>query len=953
MGRSRVELTDLNKITDAAVVGIRLPATRKNNIGLLGSVQPTSRVENMFVDVVVMQSGASIDFNVLVVKSFTDQDSGYYECELSRDRDHWIKKADKFRLRDIKDWGTFELTRDNILDNWTDDGTHTDGGDGFLFAPANYGRAFRNLRLSVEDIRPFFSPLWLLRKAFCDIGWTFESPYLESNYGRRIWDYLLKGSYGDQENLRKLRRFTSLIEPGPVADSLTGVYIDNAAVIKYVDEIYDADNNYDTVSGHFTGSGIYDFHANVEFETQPAVSGSIDQTNEWALLIIKEDTSTGNYEVLAESARIKTVGQETITLTVTAEDVLVTVTDVVYVALFYSNQVLPFQFFSGYFWNDVKRTFYDKFDIIQMRETIDEELTLLDYLRSVIFDFDGKVETDFSSRTVKVFPPLTTKIYDDEQIEGYFIQDQYQAQVDVICDSKTVVNRGVNGKRFFLLQFQNSSDPYVKSLGFSKDKPIFSKVVDRGEDYKQGIERFTNPLIEPTANKESSQVLTPVDFAPVVGQFILPTGLPFDAPVMWDNDDGKVSYDIAPRRLYCVGVVEQYSEDLAGEVKAAKLNFDSTLESFFPYLFQAPNAFIDANLSPIDYRFIYGDQEVDHYNFFWRFRSQARIDKLVSYKLLMTLHGYNGVDFRKLQSIDYGGEPFSGFVENLTLEPCEGTATIEMIPTIGISTCPPVGENDRCEGNEAGIRLITTQPGTQYCVSAIPDNDNFVTPPTSDTWEVSLDGGVTWSSYSPGAVICGQLNVLFRRTVEFEQCPDLIIVRPWGLRSTCLNSAQIDVQYDEATNTARAVGDRSNISSTIATEVWEVSIDGGDYQPYNEGNPVTGFNVVCFRWTITFADGCPDIELEKCIEIEDPICDNGRLILQLTEKGECTYYPEVLGTSTSEIWVTTIEVSYDGGDKFYPWDGTDIYSPPDQEIIVRALVHFCDGCKPICLETTC
>ena len=47
----------------------------------------------------------------------------------------------------------------------------------------------------LEDLRPFISPLALMRQGFCEIGITLEGLIFETAYFRQQWAYILKRNY--------------------------------------------------------------------------------------------------------------------------------------------------------------------------------------------------------------------------------------------------------------------------------------------------------------------------------------------------------------------------------------------------------------------------------------------------------------------------------------------------------------------------------------------------------------------------------------------------------------------------------------------------------------------------------------------------------------------------------------------------------------------------------------
>jgi hypothetical protein len=84
-----------------------------------------------------------------------------------------------------------------------------------------------------SDLTPYVSLLAVLQRGYLEIGWKFECPFLESDYGRRIWVDLCKddfpqtiprvplllencfGFYACVGYLRKYRMFRNVITNGP------------------------------------------------------------------------------------------------------------------------------------------------------------------------------------------------------------------------------------------------------------------------------------------------------------------------------------------------------------------------------------------------------------------------------------------------------------------------------------------------------------------------------------------------------------------------------------------------------------------------------------------------------------------------------------------------------------------------------------------------------------------
>ena len=138
-------------------------------------------------------------------------------------------------------------------------------------------------------------------------------------------------------------------------------------------------------------------------------------------------------------------------------------------------------------------------------------------------------------------------------------------------------------------------------------------------------------------------------------------------------------------------------------------------------------------------------------------------------------------------------------------------------------------------------------------------------------------------------------------------------------------------------------------------DVWTYSLDGGQLNNYTEGDGIVvpPGSTICFQWSLAFTNCCPELENENCFSVPaDAGCsDNDGLNLLLVDQGGCLYLPEIDGTTYSPIGATVFEVSHDGGDTWSTWNGQFI--EPEENLKVRAMVFFCDGCDPICLEVDC
>jgi len=255
------ELTEINKIKTDGIVATSLPSTPKNDF-LLKKFTLANIVDNHFIPftVLVLTGSRALKQQELTVNEFVN---GRYEIELQNATSHWLVQLSKLKMNEVI------LSEDNFV---FDEATITDhnsrgGYDdaeefGLRFPVVDYGRFIeKKLGIGTADLRPYVSPLWYLRKAFCQIGWQFKSTWLESDRGRREIRYLLSKNVGAAANLLELRKFATHTEE--VITFVDGIAPDtvpfySAIVFDIVDT--DANGDYSTITGYYSGAGVMDIH---------------------------------------------------------------------------------------------------------------------------------------------------------------------------------------------------------------------------------------------------------------------------------------------------------------------------------------------------------------------------------------------------------------------------------------------------------------------------------------------------------------------------------------------------------------------------------------------------------------------------------------------------------------------------------------------------------------------
>ncbi|MCA9366760.1 hypothetical protein KC887_00645 [Candidatus Kaiserbacteria bacterium] len=934
------QLSEINNIRDEAALSLTFPYSEKNK-AIADFVRNHNLTGKKYEPIAVLvQEGAIVHrLNYLQFTGANDE-TEQFEAQLERGPGHWLHDANRLLLKDIP-FAEFELTFDALLNNWQENSRYENAIDnaGYYWPLVNYGGWLRKDAVMPEDLRPWFHVLALLEKGFCEIGWNFRTPFYETEFGQRLICYLLSENLLEVPEVLALRKFKATAQSVTVDidPSATGQHIIFSAVQ------YDPSAGYNASNGRYYATGIFTFSSALEL-THAGPPGP--------LIVTLERVAVDGTRQVLDQYELNTDAPafiQTHTVVLQAEDVQMAYGDYVHVTCLAFTQMIVTGYFDGF----AQKAYLERGMVINPASLISGELTLLDLYKAASHLCAGKTFTDWERQTVWLYAPNKTDIFTDTGVQGFFKDENIVDITDIVLPrSELVTLERTNKKRYLVLQFADSSDEHIKKIEEGRSFPIYSKVVDRGNQYEEGFEYSKNPLFQATVNKALAKF-------PVVPPFIVPNN-EVDIPHCSDNDNGSISYKIGFRVLYCAGYQRQRTD--TGEVRRWRIvttGNNSTGMQNVPYAFQVPNARIgpDPGAVPVQ-RLIYGDDDGrDLYTMAYK---QELIDRLYSvragFKALVDAYNYKQLSFRDLYKLHYNGRTFlARLLEINARRTCtDGPAEIVLRPTIWggdlcaeketvkyqPETCPNYPEINISINVAADTITATAQD------AAI--NDPIIT----DVWEYSTDGGSTWSNYTEGQAISGFPEVTFRRTVSFDaekgDCSQ-VVTKTAVFETVCDNTADIVLSYDPSKNGITATAD-GTFNSPIASDVWSAEIDHGSAQTYTPGSEVNGFTHVKFTRTVSFANSCEASTVEKEYEVQGDQCNNAPE-LELVEVADCVYDVQVSGSTSSAICMSFIEVSNNDGAKWLAWDGYPIKGEAGKK--VRATFQFCDSCPPIYIEKDC
>ena len=682
------KLTELNKIKVEGALRTSIDFTDTNNAVLVEYLTPlTTDRRSKWLDVTIFVEGIPTSFTRLYVVE-KNSEAQTWELEAALPADHWIELASNKFINTI-DYGGYTFTKANVLTSWnyaTYDGdfTPTQDGSGWNGAygmwPVDYGDWVDRLipdqntikpvkMMAVEDLRPHVNFIYLLKRGFCEVGWTLGGLLLETEWALSLWAYLLREEYYtgkgyDGVEYGKYCRIIGRITNGTLTFGAT-------PTDRY---IYFTVLDYVGASGFelpFQGDpnkwacGIKNplpFTARFKFTFRFTIEAH-------SVVVIQQTFHFNMQEVDADDA-----DNDTFTGQILSDDAQFTLDpgETKFVSFDFDVELAPGQKCALYwaalvdsfaaiihpgFWfrcepNNEALTREDEIDL---RTCLSDKWTLLDALKALSHITNGRIETDYGSRVVNIHPERTANVYAD-RVPGFIREDLPAEDITPFVLPNSVKMQFVRPdiKRYTVLKFADGNDEYVDSLVLTE--PLHSRKILNGEDLINETEEIENPMFEPTAEGQSP-LLKQNEFA-VVNRPNAP--VPY-LPRYWDNSDGERSFDIGPRILFAFGLVKQVNPSPIGTTDIyANFFFDEYDDptEAFGYATQLRTWALDP-APTVDGNVVFGRAAYDLFvNFYIGLTQDNRGGVVIDLLQKMRMSDYQRYNFRGLFSFEHEGRHF-------------------------------------------------------------------------------------------------------------------------------------------------------------------------------------------------------------------------------------------------------------------------------------------------------
>lgn len=672
-------LSDVNNLLTDGVLPFSVPFSTTNDLvlGRFGSpviLNPS----NDGIEARAHVDGHELPFDTIFFRS-KDNNRKSWEMEFRRSPNHWLELASEKKLCTIE-CGTFTLDQTNVEAGWAQPKFDAGGAVTSIVRwwPADYGGWVDIAQppqftdppvrgMWVEDLRPFFSVPELLRLGFCEIGWTLEGLIFETPWATALWDYILKRDYYTESRggdaILILRNSTADQEFLSIIPSVILTGID-----------YDPGTNALSAGG----SNYYPaIDAPLPFKTKYlyCFKGFIENTTGADVVIdaavIECEISGGlvtNFgQILSGATQAQNVA------TVPAGDTIFL--DVCISAEMEPGQIGLFIFGSGASAGVFAKAGYRvtikpdtqsliREDVVDLKRLIDCDYYLLDRFKGFLQLINGRVKTDWNTKTVTVYPQNAADVFGDST-PGFIDESEVIDLVgSVVCDSIKLLPVKNELKRFTRLMFRQSTDALISEI--DPLEPFYSRKILNGLDLPDQVDERENPFWEPTIERQSELLarVTATSLPPFPAEVVME--LPY-LPVLVDNLEGNRSFNILPRILFAYGVVGQVptatsSGGLTG------LYFEGGLPATeIGYASQTHTLDFNPTFPPhLDGSAVFGTLPSDLYVTFYIGLSQINTrGRWADMLVMMGMNEWQRWDFRKRFKFNYEGREVLGTGQNI------------------------------------------------------------------------------------------------------------------------------------------------------------------------------------------------------------------------------------------------------------------------------------------------
>ena len=685
--KSIEQLNAFNQIEREAALRFDLPFSIVNDAVFIDYDTPaTLDRKSKHIDVVVYMSTTPLPFAQLIVLR-KDMQRQRWEVELRSGEAHWSEAAANKAINTI-DFGTFEFEKANVLASWDkskyegDFTAQANTSEAFYFPVVDYGgwvdqaepdEVSGEVRkmVALEDLRPFVNLAYLLKKGFAEIGWELGGALLDTEWFRRLWVYALRSNYFEgfgadgQMFGKKHRVINRQLSNELLIDTLSS---NPNKFIYFNTQDYAGQSGLATphsVAGTWLCGvkNLFPFRAKFRFVLRCELRTlSVPVLPQDIAFAVHELLPNGQFsgEILSEDQTVTL--QPSSTQYFSAEFIVALNPDQA-AAIHWTSDLGGAAFLikeGAYFLVEPANEAISRGDIIDAN-VLRSDVTLLDILKGVMHMTNAVMHTDWVTRKVELLPRFDALVYGQE-VGGYF--SDRLGVVDVsndIVDNSQVIAYSTEGlSRYTLLRFKDSDDEAVQEATVLD--PPGSRRIFNGREFVEQTEELANPIFEPCVEGQSL-VLKRTVFR-LTNEESVPT--PF-LPRLWDNSNGRRSFDVGVRVLFAFGKVKQLNARPASSRTAdlyGWIYFDEYAlpREDFGYATQLRTWALEG-YTEIDGNAVYGRADNDLYSMFYaQYFAERLTGAKVDALMFIRAQDYTSIAFRKRYVFQVKGRPVVGWL---------------------------------------------------------------------------------------------------------------------------------------------------------------------------------------------------------------------------------------------------------------------------------------------------
>lgn len=988
------ELTDSNKLKFTFQLGFDLIDSHKN-FSILKKFIHSNITDNTFeqIRVDVVTGSKVLNDNELYVRRTVN---GSISGELRLGLEHWAIMSSSLKLNQIEH-DNFTFNKQNIKGFVRNRYPYVDGDSGVWFPVGNYGNlifdhsnnATNEYIIPIAQFRPYHYVTSLLQKGFCEIGWKFESPLFESNYGRKILTYIINRNYGLEPS-----RVEMLNARAEVDSSYTmGFQYGSFGRVRFPEIDNDISGNFNSDASFYSGNGEVNIKGKILIhipnEKEMKVRIVVGKLTEKSGPNTGGGYSFGLYQVYDEY-EIEVTGDNN-DIEWEFEINNIPCFDIDRMGVFINkseNEFLNVLKYSFIEYEGVRK-YWDLGDTENLGDLIDPEYMFLDFVKGVSHLLNLKWYTNPVTKTIKCFAPYFQNFF-GEDIEGFYVETNIN-DITLLQDptSMDVQTPELNQPRNINILFKQTTDQVVEE--FELVNELWSRKIDLGQQYTiDEDQEIRNEFFEPTINSNEVIIIR----RNIESTINLPTY----------RSESKHTWNINPRIMLGYGNVNQLNNGSQPTIKY--IDFNDTKSEKIPTAGQFISSEIgtlhDQVSTPIApvMNLVFGvnpevksvDPRTLYHIVYHRWILESYNNLKIQYLIDLTTDAFRRITFRDYYIIIHKGRTTKVRMDKvIDFHYCANIDTpIDFIPDKQVSDlCDFIGiipdsQEFICLNNPV---IICQEVGGGCHLFIIGGNNS--SPILSVEFlkaEIDSEVYVPITNLTPTtAEVCGQTEPYkIKAIVTYDVigtdpvCPEkttptksIEVCPSWlGVELICFNvyNPPSPVLYTKSKLLYNnADYDESNI--TILEYRWSDFLGPVfNWMPYTLGMEIPPDEIGAGVFEVTFQyNSCPPVTLQtECGTPTGPPpqpphfptpCQSVELMLVCNLEQSGCYTFQLVGSVPAFLDYTSIITYRTRDDEFSDWSDWKSYKDVEVcggEVQGKAMIIFCDNaCEPMCIYSTC